>query len=291
MAEISIVIVTWNAEDEILNCLESVMVNIRLLKPVETEIIVIDNNSSDKTVEIIKNLKFDNIELFQNSSNLGYTKAANQGIKNSTGKYVFLLNPDTIMNEDCVSGLYEFLETNEEYCAASPRLLNEYGSIQYSIRNFPDYTAMFFHHSLLSYLFPRSKIFGKWKMEYFDYSQDADVLQPMAAALMLRKDELDKAGNMDERFEMFFNDVDLCMKINMNGSKIRYLKNAAAMHKKGASIYKNRVKMIKTWNRDCIKYFKKYHYNFILIGWLKATLFVSGILRIFIYKLTGGNKY
>ena len=290
MAEISIIIVTWNAQNEILNCLESVMVNIRLLKPTETEIIIIDNNSQDKTVEIINKLKFDTIKLFQNESNLGFTKAANQGIKKSTGKYVFLLNPDTIMDEDCIGLLYDFLKTNEGYGAASPRLLNEDGSLQYSIRNFPGYPAMFFEHTLLSYMFPGSRIFSRWKMKYFDYSKDADVLQPMAAALMIKKTELDKTDSMDERFDMFFNDVDLCMKINMNGSKIRYLKNAAAMHKKGASIYKNRVKMIKTWNRDCIKYFEKYHYNFLLINWLKLTLFVSGILRISFYKLTGGNK-
>ena len=290
MAEISIVIVTWNAEDEILNCLESVMVNIRLLKSTETEIIIIDNNSEDKTVEIINNLKFDNIKIFQNNSNPGFTKAANQGINMSTGKYVFLLNPDTIMNEDCIGLLYEFLNSNSGYAAAAPRLLNEDGSTQYSIRNFPYYTSMFFHHSLLSYLFPKSKIFGRWKMEYFDYSTDADVLQPMAAALMIKSTELEKSGNMDERFGMFFNDVDLCKKIINNGSRIRYLHAAAAYHKKGASIYKNRVKMIKTWNTDCIKYFEKYHYNFLLIGWLKATLFVSGILRILFYKLTGGNK-
>lgn len=290
MAEISIVIVTWNAEDEILNCLESVMVNIRLLNPTETEIIIIDNNSEDKTVEIISRLNFDNIKLIQNDSNLGFTKAANQGINNSTGKYIFLLNPDTIVNEDCIGFLYDFLKDNEGYGAASPRLINADGSFQYSVRNFPDYPAMFFEHSLLSYIFPKSRTFSKWKMEYFDYSKDADVLQPMAAALMIRRSELEKTGNMDERFEMFFNDVDICMKIIQNGSKIRYLTNAAAMHIKGASIYKTRARMIKTWNRDCIKYFEKYHYNFILINWLKMTLLLSGILRISYYKLFKRNK-
>ncbi|MFI5144632.1 MAG: glycosyltransferase [Ignavibacteria bacterium] len=290
MAEISIVIVTWNAHDEILNCLESVMVNIRLLKDIETEIIIIDNHSSDNTVEIINNLKFDNIKIFQNDSNSGFTKAANRGICMSAGKYIFLLNPDTIMNEDCIGLLYDFLKANEGYGAASPRLLNADGTIQYSIRNFPDYPAMFFEHSLLSYIFPRSRTFSKWKMEYFDYTQDADVLQPMAAALMIRKSELEKTGNMDERFEMFFNDVDLCMKIIQNGSKIRYLTEAAAMHIKGASIYKTRARMIKTWNKDCIKYFEKYRYNFILINWLKITLFFSGILRIAYHKYFKRNK-
>ncbi len=288
MADISIVIVTWNSEDEILNCLESVIVNIRLLQNLETEIIIIDNDSSDKTVEIINNLNFDKISIYKNEVNLGFTKAANQGIKYSNGKYIFLLNPDTVMNEDCIGLIFDFLKENVEYGAAAPGLKNEDGTIQYSIRNFPDYISMFFELTLLSYIFPKSRIFSRWKMEYFDYEKDSDVLQPMAAALMIKKNVLDKTGNMDEKFEMFFNDVDLCRKIIDNGFKIRYIKDARAIHKKGASIYKNRVKMIKTWNKDCIKYFKKYHYNLILINWLKLNLFISGIIRILYYKLVKG---
>jgi GT2 family glycosyltransferase len=123
-------------------------------------------------------------------------------------------------------------------------------------------------------------------MGYFDYDADFDVLQPMAAALLIRKVALDKTGIMDERFEMFFNDVDLCKKIADAGMKIRYLKEAEALHKKGASIYKNRIEMIKIWNKDCISYFEKYNKNAILLLWLKISLKLTSIIRINYFKFS-----
>ncbi len=144
---------------------------------------------------------------------------------------------------------------------------------------------MYCEFTLLAYIFPKSKLFGRWKMKYFDYSQDADINQPMAAALMVQKAWLDKSGFMDERFEMFFNDVDLCKRIIDSGMKIRFLNNAKVKHKKGASIYKNRIKMIKVWNKDCSKYFEKYHNNILLLLWLKISLKISEIIRISYLKL------
>jgi GT2 family glycosyltransferase len=122
-------------------------------------------------------------------------------------------------------------------------------------------------------------------MKYFDYSHNADVEQPMAAALMIKKSVLNDIGNMDERFEMFFNDVDLCKKIIDDGYKIRLLTAATVVHKHGASVQKDRVRMIKTWNRDCIKYFEKYHSNALGLLWLKINLKISELIRILYFKL------
>jgi GT2 family glycosyltransferase len=190
-----------------------------------------------------------------------------------------------VLDKDCLEHLYNFLNNNNNYSAVCPQLLNEDDSVQYSIRKFPNYISLFFEFFLLAYLFPRSKIFNNWKMEYFDYTKDSDVLQPMAAALLIRKENLNKSENMDERFEMFFNDVDLCKKISDSGKKIRYLKDAKAVHKKGASVYKNRIKMIRIWNKDCIAYFEKYHKNFFLLLWLKISLQITSFFRIIFYKL------
>ena len=286
MADISIIIVTWNNEDEILACLESVLVNISHLPHLLIEIIIIDNNSSDKTVEIVKNLKYEKIHIFQNSENLGFTKAVNQGIKKATGKYIYLLNPDTISSKDCISKLHNYLENNSEFAAVCPKLINEDGSVQHSIRSFPDYLSMLFEFSLLSYLFSKSQFFNSWRMSYFDYNHDSNVLQPMAAALLLRQNVLEKINNFDERFFMFFNDVDLCKKIFEKNLKIRYISETEALHKKGASVYKSRIKMLKIWNKDCLSYFEKYHENFILLLWLNLSLKITSVFRIIYYKLT-----
>lgn len=282
MSDLSVIIVTWNSEDEIKACVDSLITNSGEIIP---ELIIIDNNSSDKTFEAVNGIKHSNLQTYKNDSNLGYTKAINQGIRYSTGKNVLLLNPDTVLQKGALDILVKFLNDNENYGAASPLMLNPDGSVQYAIRNFPGYWDMFCEFSLLAYIFPKSKLFGRWKMKYFDYSKDADVNQPMAAALMIKKPVLEKVGNMDEVFEMFFNDVDLCKKIIDKDSKIRFLSSAKLVHGHGVSIKKDRIRMIKIWNKDCIKYFKKYHNNPILLLWLKINLKLSEILRILYYKI------
>jgi len=285
MIDISVIIVTWNSEEEINTCANSVIENSGLSGGMDVELIIIDNASSDNTIEKLKKIKHDNLHIYENETNFGYTKAVNQGIKYSRGKNIFLLNPDTILKAGVLKKLNDFLNNNPSYGACSPLMLNEDGSIQQSIRSFPTYWIMYCEFYLLAYIFPKSKLFGSWKMKYFDYKQDQDVNQPMAAALMLKKSSIDKLGLMDERFEMFFNDVDLCKRIIDTGLKIRFLKEPAVVHKKGASIYKDRAKMIRVWNRDCKKYFEKHHYNPILLLWLNINLKISGLLRIFYIKL------
>ncbi len=284
MIDVSILIITWNNEQEIENCIKSLIENTKTLN---VEVIIIDNNSTDNTFLLINRTDFPRIKIYKNDINKGYTKAVNQAIGYSSGRNIFLLNPDTILMENCIEILNDFLVQNEEYAGAAPLMLNEDKSVQYSLRNFPDYWAMFCEFSLLAYIFPKSELFGKWKMKYFKYDSDCDVNQPMAAALMLKKTVLEQTGNMDERFEMFFNDVDLCKKIIDIGKKIRFIPDAKAIHTHGASVYKDRVRMIKIWDKDIIKYFEKYHNNFLLLLWLKVNLTISEIFRILYYKISG----
>ena len=276
MVDVSVIIVTWNSANVIDACVKSVISNSETLK---IELIIIDNNSSDNTYDKLLNIDFQNLQVYKNETNLGFTKAVNQGIKYSSGKHVMLLNPDTVLKPHCLDFLASFLNNNESYSACCPLLLNEDGTIQQSIRNFPDYWTMFCEFSLLAYIFSKTKFFGKWKMKYFKYDHDEDVNQPMAAALMIRKTKLDELKNMDERFEMFFNDVDLCRQIIDSNSKIRFLKDTKIIHVKGESIYKDRKRMINVWNRDCIKYFEKYHNNALLLLWLKISLSLTKLFR------------
>jgi len=282
MGNLSVIIVTWNSKDEITVCVESVINNSNDLQP---ELIIIDNNSADNSFEVINRIKYSNLHTYKNENNLGYTKAVNQGIKYSTCENLLLLNPDTILQANTLDILNDFLNENQGYGACAPLLLNPDGTVQHSLRTFPSYWKMFSEFSLLSYIFPKSKLFGGWKIKYFDYSHDANVQQPMAAALMIKKSVLNDVKNMDERFEMFFNDVDLCKKIIDAGYKIRLLTSAKVIHEHGVSIHKDRIRMIKIWNKDCVRYFEKHHNNAILLLWLKINLKISEILRILYYKL------
>jgi GT2 family glycosyltransferase len=283
MIDVSVLIVTWNSSKEIKACAESV---IRNSDNLSVELIIIDNNSSDDTFKIINNLHYGNLHTYQNNENLGYTKAVNRAIRYSTGKNIFLLNPDTLLKENTIDTLNKFLNEALDYGACAPLMLNENGTLQYSLRNFPDYRKMFCEFSLLAYIFPKTKLFGSWRMKYYDYSKDSDINQPMAAALMIKRELLDKIETMDERFEMFFNDVDLCKRIIEAGKKIRLLTKVKVIHKYGESVYKDRVRMIKTWNKDCVKYFEKFHNNAVLLLWLKINLKISEIIRILFYKIS-----
>ncbi|MCC6865532.1 MAG: glycosyltransferase family 2 protein [Ignavibacteria bacterium] len=281
MQDISVIIVTWNSADEIVKCINSV---IQSSAELNTEIIIIDNNSSDNTVSLVKEISYPKLTCIKNTENTGYTKAVNQGIKLSGGKYVFLLNPDTIMEPDSIKIMHSFLESEAIYGACAPLLKNPDGSLQYSVRNFPTYWRMFCEFTLLAYIFPKTRLFGSWKAKYMDYNSEQDIQQPMAAALMIRSELLGKIGNMDERFRMFFNDVDLCKRIYDTGSKIRLLPDAVVTHEHGSSIKKDRKNMIKVWNDDCAKYFEKHFGGGLPLLWLKITLKVSGIIRIFLAK-------
>jgi GT2 family glycosyltransferase len=281
MIDISVIIVTWNSADEIVKCVGSV---IEASKGLNTELIIIDNNSADDSLALVRNISFPQLNTVQNSENLGYTKAVNQGIKLSNGKYVLLLNPDTVLNDNSIKVMYDFLEANPLYGACAPLMKNPDGSTQYSVRNFPTYWRMFCEFSLLAYIFPHTKLFGSWKAKYMDYSIEQDIEQPMAAAFMVRHDLLGKIENMDERFMMFFNDVDLCKKVYDAGFKIRLLPASVVTHEHGVSIKKDRANMIRIWNDDCVKYFEKHFGGGLSLLWLKINLKISGIIRVFLAK-------
>ena len=283
--ELSVIIVTWNSGNEISDCISSIIDN---SGKISLEIIIVDNDSADNTAEVLKSYaeKYPGIiKLIFNRHNCGFTKACNQGIEITSGKNIFLLNPDTVILNNSVDKLYKRLTGDNKAGAIAPQLLNADGTIQKSCRTFPRYFDMFCEMSFLSAVFPESELLSNWKMNYFSHNEERVVEQPMAAALMVKKKILDEAGNFDERFLMFFNDVDLCRKIREKGFNIIFFPEAKAEHEKGVSIYKDRVRMIKVWNEDCLKYFKKYHYNIILYSWLYLSLKFTGFFRILFYKI------
>ncbi|MEO6694256.1 MAG: glycosyltransferase family 2 protein [Ignavibacteria bacterium] len=283
--ELSIIIVTWNSESEIIECLNSIHQNTDDLK---YEIIIVDNNSSDKTCQVIENFskqKFPEVKLISNKENTGFTRGCNTGIDSASGKNILLLNPDTKILPFALVNLLLKLNSEDNIAAVAPQLLNDNDSIQRSCRTFPRYYDMFCELSLLSLFFPYSRTFARWKMYYFSHNEEAVVDQPMAATLLIKKDKLAEIGNFDERFKMFFNDVDLCKRIYNHGYKIIFYPDAKVYHQKGISIYKDRERMIKLWNEDCLNYFKKHDDRFFLYHLLSVSLTISGYLRILIHKI------
>ncbi len=281
MTDISVIIVTWNSAGEIIDCVRSITAAAKCLN---TELIIIDNNSMDDSFALVNKIDFPKLTTVQNSENLGYTRAVNQGISLAKGRYVLLLNPDTVLKESSIREMFNYMESNRLYGACAPLMLNPDGTQQYSVRNFPTYWRMFCEFSLLAYIFPKSKLFGSWKAKYMDYSAEQDIEQPMAAAFMIRSELLKKVDNMDERFRMFFNDVDLCKKVYDAGFLIKHIPSSVVIHEHGASIKKDRANMIRIWNDDCALYFEKHFGRGPLLLWLKFNLKISGFIRVFLAK-------
>jgi len=285
---LSIVIVTWNSEEDIAECLGSIYNEFYDESKLKIQSIIVDNNSSDNSVAVVENFikifKHD-VKLIKNSENLGFTKGCNQGIKESDGNFVMLLNPDTQVQEDALTNLVNYLNSNENYGAIAPQLITRNKTIQYSCRTFPYYRDLFFEISRLSAIFSMNKYFARWKMRYFNHEEITEVEQPMAAALMIKSEVLKKMNYLDERFFMFFNDIDTCKQIYNLGYKIIFYPDAKIHHKIGTSILKDRVRMIRAWNSDCLMYFRKNNYNYFLHSILFVGLKVSGFFRIIFTKI------
>lgn len=248
----------------------------------EIETIVVDNASLDSTVKVVETFKehFDKkITIIKNEENLGFTRGAQIGLKMAKGKRVFLLNPDTELVEDCLVKLCRKLDSDEKIGIVAPQLVFRSKEIQKSVRRFPTYRDMFFEMFLLARIFPNSKFFSRWKMNYFSHDEEASVEQPMGAALMFKRTVLEEINYLDIQYDMFFNDVDVCKRVKLKGYKIIFYPEAQIIHRKGISVYKNRAYMISLWNRDCLRYFKKFHFNIILYPLLFLFLHLTGFFR------------
>jgi GT2 family glycosyltransferase len=282
--DLSIIIVTWNSQKFIRNCLDSILISTGNLS---LEIIVVDNDSSDETAKIVEQF-YPQVNLIQNKKNLGYAKANNQGIEESRGEYILLLNPDTQVLEDALSLMYEFMEENPKIGALGPKLLNPDKSVQASCREFPTFSTLIWEFSGLSRFFPKSKIFGRWRIGYFDFDKPREVDQPMGSCLMLRRETLDDVGIFDENFGMFFNDVDLCFRIKKRGWKIYFYPEPQVIHFKGASTRKAKAKMIWLSHLAFYKFFKKHKTGFtsrLLLFTFLIPLIFSAWVRILFFRL------
>jgi GT2 family glycosyltransferase len=284
MPLLSIIIITWNSEEFIEKCLKSIF---DTKGSIDLEVIVVDNASQDGTTKIIEKFKPE-VRLISNQQNLGYANANNQGIEISKGDYVFLLNPDVELKENCIRFMLDFMENHKDIDALGPQLLNPDGSIQPSCRDFPDFSILLWEFSGLSFLFPKNRILGRWRMGYFDFQSSREVDQPMGSCLLLRRKVFQEIGVFDEQFPIFFNDVDLCYRIKKSGGKLYFFPEAKALHYKGSSTRQAKPEMIFSSHLSFYRFLSKYKngdLNQILLYLSGIFLFVTALLRIILYFL------
>ncbi len=294
MIDLSIIIVTFNHEHEIIRCLQTLEITILSFK---TEIFLIDNYSSDQTVSVARKLlsnfnKKHHRSIIFNETNFGFTRAVNQGLAQTHGKYVLILNPDTELPANIFHPLIQIIEKNNQVGIVSPQFRNPDGTIQPSCRRFPRHRDMIYNAVGLNWFFSKSKEYNYWKMGDFDHQSQQEVEQPQGAFLLTRREAIEQIGLLDEQFPMFFSDVDWCRRFIEKGWKILFVPSVQIMHFKGMSIYKNRLKMIWSSHRSFYYYFRKYYQSF----WCQLKNLITGeiligvaILRSIFYLLNSKN--
>ena len=223
------------------------------------QVVIIDNASRDETTRIINEKKTKNLDFIQNTVNVGFTKAVNQGVKIAGGEYIFILNPDTQLTEGSVERLMKKISPDNTIGLVAPQLRFPGGSIQYSCRRFPTFWNVLTEMTRLSQIFHRSKLLNGWKMGDFDHKMERDVDQPAGAALMVKKDLLNGLSGLDERFTMFFSDVDLCKRIKDMGKRIVFCPDAVATHRGGSTTLGRRPGLIVSSHLSLIRHFLKHH--------------------------------
>jgi len=263
---LSIIIVNWNTAKLLRDCLDSLKLDppIRRMK-LEIEVIVVDNGSTDGSIDEMQSFKTSekqniNLKIIKNKGNLGFSKAVNQGIKESTGEVVLLLNSDTIVKKGALKELLDF-EEKVGSVVVGARMLNPDGTVQGSCFYFPTVKR-----AILEYWLKKKNYFSKYAPAGLD---SVEVEAVSGGAMLISRVLIDKIGMLDERYFMYFEDLDFCRRVRKAGYKIYYLPTAEIIHEHGAS-GKTLVDPADQWKR-LIPSSKIYH------GWLKHYL-ISFIL-------------
>ncbi|MFC0774241.1 glycosyltransferase family 2 protein [Terrimonas alba] len=288
--DISVIIVNYNVKHFLEQCLYAVQ---KASAGLETEIIVIDNNSSDNSINYLRP-SFPDTRFIANTENFGFAKACNQGLQLATGKYILFLNPDTIVPEDCFQKCLAFFETHPGAGALGIKMIDGSGRfLKESKRSFPSPLTSLFKLFGLSRLFPHSRLFSSYHLGHLDKNNDHEIDVLAGAFMMIRKEVLKKTGGFDEIFFMYGEDVDLSYRIQKTpcdatgeNYKNYYFSGSSIIHFKGESTKRGSMNYVRMFY-NAMSIFVRKHYGgnragffnlLIHLGiWIRAVL--AGIGR------------
>jgi len=283
--DLSIIIVNYNVKHFLEQCLCSVQKAISM-PGMKAEILIIDNNSSDNSIEYLQP-KFPFAKFIQNKENTGFAKACNQALALASGKYILFLNPDTIVPEDCFAKCISFFNTHTDAGALGIKMIDGSGKfLKESKRAFPDPFTSLYKLFGLSKLFPHSRTFGKYHLEYLDENKNHEIDVLAGAFIMVKKEVLEKTGSFDENFFMYGEDIDLSYRIQKAGFKNYYFAESSIIHFKGESTRKASLNYVRMFYSAMAKFVRKHYgsskagfFNFLvhIAIWIRAIF--SGIAR------------
>ncbi|MEN8120002.1 MAG: glycosyltransferase [Bacteroidota bacterium] len=272
---LSVIIVSYNVKKHLEQCLYSVQ---KASSGIETEIYVVDNNSVDGSVELIKN-SFPKINLIANKDNKGFATACNQALALTKSKYALLLNPDTVVAENSFSSCIQFMENHSDAGALGVKMINGKGRfLPESKRSLPTPWISFYKIFGLSALFPNSKTFGKYQLKYIDENEIAEVEVLSGAFMFLRMKTIQKTGFLDEQFFMYGEDIDLSYRIVKSGYKNYYYPKTTIIHYKGESTKKGSLNYVRIFYQ-AMSIFAKKHFSNKNLRWFLIFIQLAIYLR------------
>ncbi|MCX6799992.1 MAG: glycosyltransferase family 2 protein [Candidatus Falkowbacteria bacterium] len=277
--DISIIIVSWNVCDRLQENLKALFENCR---DIEFEVFIVDNNSHDDTVLMIEK-NYPLVKIIKNDKNLGFARANNQGIKLAQGRYILLLNPDMRTELNTVKCMVEWMDNNPKAGVAGCHLIDENGKTIKHIRRFPMMSDQLAVILKIPHLYP--KVLNQYLCMDFDYTKEQEVDQVRGSFFMIRKEVIKKIGGLDERYFIWFEEVDYCRQVKLAGWKVMYTPAAQCIDYVGQSFSKIASFKKQCYFRDSmLKYFKKWHsfseYFILYIFWPFAFL-ITAIFLIF----------
>ncbi|OFY56852.1 MAG: hypothetical protein A2Y87_08585 [Bacteroidetes bacterium RBG_13_46_8] len=287
--DLSVVIVNYNVKYFLEQCLYSVY---KSIQNISAEILVVDNNSVDGSCQMIHE-KFPGVILIENKENVGFSKANNQAIRKAGGRYILLLNPDTVVQEDTFSSCTQFMDSHPEAGCLGVKMIDGKGNfLPESKRGLPTPAVAFYKIFGLSALFPSSPRFGRYHLGFLDKDEIHEVDVISGAFMFLRRSVLDAVGLLDEDFFMYGEDIDISYRITQAGYRNFYYPLTTIIHYKGESTKKGSVNYVIVFYNAMAIFAKKHFsknmartYNFVIHLAIYFRAAISILRRFFLAAL------
>lgn len=288
---VSISIVAYQSRELLRECLHSIQSNVRDLR---LEIIVVDNGSDDGTVEMVSR-HYPQVQLVRNDRNLGFARPNNQAIKASRGKYILLLNPDTIVLPNALEQLVEFAEAHPRVGIVGPKVLNRDGTMQLQCRrSFATPWDLFCYFSRLSQLFPRSRLFARYLVTYRDENEIHPVDAISGSCMLIRRTMMEEIGLLDEQFFAYQEDTDYSFRAHQAGWEVYYCPRAQIIHFAGRGGSRvDPFHSIVEWHRSYFRYYRKNlaPRYFFLFNWFYYVIMLAKLLSSLAINVFRSEKF
>lgn len=286
---LSVIVVTYNSKATIGAMWRSLYPQLARVAP--WELYVIDNASTDETFAVLQDsiagmdaaASGGCVALHRNLANLGFGGACNQALRECSGRYVLLLNPDTELEPDALQAALDYMEANPAVGILGPRIRLPDGRLDAPCRrSFKTPGIYFYKLSGLSRLFPHSRRFGRYYLSYLDELETTEVDAVIGAFMLVRREVINQIGLLDDRFFMYCEDEDWCFRAKQAGWRVVYYPKVTVWHRKGSSAKQRAARMIWEWHKSILLFHRKnlaqaypWPVNLLLYGGFGLSLFAS----------------